>query len=415
MKKYFKGDLGIWAILFMLCVFSLLVVYSATGALAYRFAGGNTAYYILRHGILLCGGLGVAYFFHKISYRYYAGLSKLLIVVAPVLLVVTLLFGVDENEATRRISLFGITFQTSDFAKLALIMFLARWLAVNQERVFDFRKKVFPVFLLISVVCALILPANFSTAALLFVISMALLFVGRVAFKHILMLAGIAIVTISLTVGGIYGLHKAGAFDANRHLPTKRVITWVGRLSSFFGEDGETEKDSYQADQAKIAVGTVGLLGKGPGNSIQRNFLPHPYSDFVFAIIIEEWGDVIATVVLALYLALLFRTVQIVRKCERTFPAFLATGLSFSIVFQAMLNMMVAVGLFPITGQPLPMISMGGTSILATGVAFGIILGISREINEQEEKSARKIAAVQPVGHSNTSAEKTINTSKPTT
>ncbi len=399
-RKYFKGDPSIWAIIIGLSVFSLLAVYSSTGTLAYRWSGGNTARYIFRHAMFLFSALAVTFILHRFSYKFYARLSSWLLLISIPLLIATLFFGVDENDATRRISIFGgFTFQTSDFAKLVLIMFLGQRLAVRQEQITDFKKTLLPLFIIIGVVCVCILPANFSTAALLFLTCVVLLFIGRVSFAQLSGLCAITLVAGMILVGGLYGLQKAGV----NNVITQRAGTWVGRVERFF-VDEELDSDlaeNFQANQAKIAVGTGGFFGKGPGNSVQRNFLPHPYSDFIYAIIIEEWGVLGGAVILFLYLNLLYRTILIVRKCEKTFPAFLATGLAFSVVFQAMMNMWVAVGLMPVTGQPLPFVSMGGTSILFTGAAFGIILGISREIREQEErkaaKEAKEQAAKQPV------------------
>ncbi|MDR0815331.1 MAG: FtsW/RodA/SpoVE family cell cycle protein [Bacteroidales bacterium] len=377
-RKNFKGDANIWAIIIGLSIFSLLAVYSSTGTLAYRWRGGDTTAYILKHAAYLGVGLLATFVIHRLPYKYYARLSQLLIWLVPLALLFTLLMGVNENDATRRLQFFGITFQTSDAAKLILIMFLARTLAAKQDQIRDFQHTLLPAFIWILIVCGLILPANFSTAGLLFGTCIALLFVGRCRFWHLTGLVAVTAVAGGLAIGGLYGLNKLGVDN----VLTQRAPTWVNRLTG--------ESEHYQADQARIAVGTAGFFGRGPGNSIQRNFLPHPYSDFIFAIIIEEYGIIGGLFILALYLALLYRTVIIVRKCERTFPAFLAIGLTFSIVFQALINMMVAVGLFPVTGQPLPLISMGGTSILFTCIALGIILGISRELKEQEEKAMQK-------------------------
>ncbi len=386
-KKYFKGDPNIWAIIVGLSVFSLLAVYSSTGTLAYRWTGGNTAFYVIRHSGFLAVGLMMTFVLHMFPYKYYARISQWLLIIVVPLLLFTLAFGVDENDATRRISIFGLTFQTSDLAKMALIMYLAQKLAFNQDKILDFKKTLLPMFITIAVVCALILPANFSTAALLFIICVILLFVGRVSVKQLSGLCLISLVAGLILVGSLYGLQKAGM----NNVVTQRAGTWVARVERFFSDDPEDASlaENYQATQAKIAVGTGGIFGKGPGNSVQRNFLPHPYSDFIFAIIIEEWGIIGGAIVLFLYLNLLYRTVLIVRRCDKTFPAFLAAGLALSVVFQALINMMVAVGLIPVTGQPLPLISMGGTSILFTGAAFGIILGISREVKNREEAQAK--------------------------
>ena len=397
-KKYFKGDPNIWAIIVGLSVFSLLAVYSSTGTLAYRWQGGNTAIYIIRHSGFLAVGLTVAFVLHMFPYKYYARISQLLMVIVIPLLVFTLLFGVDENDATRRISIFGLTFQTSDLAKMALIMYLAQRLALRQEEIREFKKTLLPIFVIIGLVCVLIFPANFSTAVMLFGVCVILLFVGRASIRQLSGLCAITLLLGALLVSCLYGLHqfgekidaKQGSFYINNI--TQRGVTIVNRFDRFVGNNPEDESlgKNFQVTQAKIAIGTGGFFGKGPGNSTQRNFLPHPYSDFIFAIIIEEWGVVGGTIVIFLYLNLLYRTILIVRKCDKTFPAFLVMGLSLSVVFQAFVNMAVAVGLIPVTGQPLPLISMGGTSILFTGAAFGIILSVSREVRRQEELQARK-------------------------
>ena len=392
-KKYFKGDPNIWAIILGLSVFSLLAVYSSTGTLAYKSAEGNTAFYFFRHSSFLVIGLTLAFVIHMFPYKYYARISQWLIVLVIPLLLFTLLFGVDENDATRRISLFGLTFQTSDLAKIALLMYLSQRLASRQTEISTFKQTLLPMFIVISIICMLILPANFSTAAMLFVVCMMLLFAGRVPFRQITVLFTIAFVAGGITLGGLYGLHKIGV----ENVMTKRMGTWENRLDRYLSEEKDDLGENFQAMQAKIAVGTGGFFGKGPGNSVQRNFLPHPYSDFIFAIIIEEWGVLGGIAVIFLYLNLLYRSILIVRKCNKTFPAFLVMGLSLSVVFQALINMSVAVGLMPVTGQPLPLISMGGTSILFTGVAFGIILSVSRETRRQEELRIMKEQKSQSV------------------
>jgi len=222
------------------------------------------------------------------------------------------------------------------------------------------------------------MPANFSTAAILFMVCMILLFIGRASIRHLAVLCAFTLVIGAALIGGLYGLKKVGV----ENVVTQRADTWVYRIDRHFNEN--SEKDNYQVMQAKIAVGTGGFIGNGPGNSVQRNFLPHPYSDFIFAIIIEEYGILGGIVVIFLYINLLFRSIVIVRKCDKTFPALLVMGLSLIVVAQALINMAVAVGLLPVTGQPLPLISMGGTSILFTGAAFGVILSISREVRKDE-------------------------------
>ena len=391
-KQYFKGDPNIWAIIVGLSVFSLLAVYSSTGTLAYRWTGGDTAFYIIRHSGFLAVGLMVAFVLHMIPYKYYARISQWLIVIAIPLLLFTLLFGADVNDARR----WFLGFQTSDLAKMALIMFLAQRLASRQEEIRDFKKTLLPMFIIIGLVCVLILPSNFSTAAMLFAVCVILLFVGRTSVRQLSGLCAITLVVCVTVVASLYGLQKVGA----EKVVPKRFETWVNRIDRHFGDNTENNDvlgKNFQAIQAKIAVGTGGFFwGKGPGNSVQRNFLPHPYSDFIFAIIIEEYGVLGGMAVLFLYLNLLYRTILIVRKCDKTFPAFLVTGLALSVVFQALVNMSVAVGLLPVTGQPLPLISMGGTSMLFTGAAFGIILSVSREVRKQEELQARKTAEKKP-------------------
>jgi cell division protein FtsW len=353
--------------------------------LAYRWTGGNTAFYIIRHSGFLAVGLTVAFVLHMFPYKYYARISQWLMVITIPLLLLTLVSGVDINEAKRW--LFG--FQTSDLAKMALIMFLEQWLALRQDEIRDFKKTLLPMFIIIGLVCMLILPANLSTAVMLFTVCVLLLYVGRVSFGQLTGLCTITLVVGVTLMASIYYLQK----DGKDNIVTKRFETWGNRIDRYFGDSTE-ENDhlgkNFQATQAKIAIGTGGIIGKGPGNSKQRNFLPHPYSDFIFAIIIEEYGVLGGMVVLFLYLNLLYRSILIVRKCDKTFPAFLVMGLSLSVVFQALINMSVSVGLLPVTGQPLPLISMGGTSMLFTGAAFGIILSVSREIRKEEEAKTRK-------------------------
>jgi cell division protein FtsW len=374
-RKYLKGDPVIWAVVLLLSIFSVLAVYSSTGTLAYRFQQGNTAYYILKHASFLMIGLILIFVTHLIPYKYYSRLSQLFLFLSIPLLGITIILGTTLNSAARWLTLpgIGLTFQTSDFAKLALIMYLARTLSLNQENIKDYKTAFLPVVIPVIVVCMLILPANFSTSAILLTTSVVLMFVGRINFKHLLALGGIGVLFITIFIVIALYTNREG-----------RISTWKHRIESFSGKgDG---KGSYQVDQAKIAIVTGGFFGKGPGNSTQRNFLPHPYSDFIYAIIIEEYGLWGGIVVLILYLFILYRAGVIVRKSERTFPAFLAMGLSFSLVFQAMINMAVAVNLLPVTGQTLPLVSMGGSSLLFTGIALGIVLSVSRGIQHDENE-----------------------------
>jgi len=372
-NKYLKGDPIIWGVIIVLSIFSLLAVYSATSTLAMHKMGGNSLYYLVRHGVILAFGIMIIFITHLIHYKYYSRLSQLLIGIAVVLLIITLFLGTNVNQAMRWLTLpgLGFTIQTSDFAKLALIMYIARVLSMKQGEIKSFKEAFLPVIIPVVIICVLILPANLSTAALIFGISFLLMFIGRISIKHLLASGGVAILLLALfiTVGTL--VKKEG-----------RINTWKNRIENYFEKGGE---ENYQSQQAKIAIATGGLFGKNPGKSVQRNFLPNPYSDFIYAIIVEEYGLIIGGIpILLAYLFLMFRAGVIVRKCDRTFPAFLAIGLTLMIVVQAMVNMSVAVGIFPVTGQTLPLVSMGGSSMLFTSIAFGIILSISRNLNETE-------------------------------
>lgn len=373
-SKYLRGDKVIWGIIILLSLISLLAVYSSTGTIAYRYREGNTLYYFLRQGSFLVMGLLAIYVTHLIHYKYYSRLAQLFLFIAIPLLLVTLLMGTSVNAAPRwlTVPVIGFTIQTSDFAKVAIIMYMARMLAIKQEEIKNFKQSVVPIVVPLGIVCALILPANFSTAFMIFLVGMILMFIGRVSFKHLMLINLVGIVFVALFIF-LIPLTKTGL--------GYRVETWKNRIENFVsGNKDSSDDDNYQAEQAKIAVATGGLLGKGPGNSTQRNFLPNPFSDFIYAIIIEEYGLIGGLVILLLYLILLYRAGVIVRKCERTFPAFLTMGLTLLLVMQAMINMAVAVNLIPVTGQTLPLVSMGGSSILFTSSALGIILSVSRSV-----------------------------------
>ncbi len=370
--KAIQGDKVIWIVVLLLSIFSLLAVYSSTGTLAYRYQGGNTEYYMLKHFIILFLGLFLMYLAHKVKYIYYSPVFKVALIVAIPLLFITLFYGLNLNEAKRVLPLpFGLTFQTSDLAKLTLIMYLARLLTKKQNNIKDFKSAFVPIMLPVLLVVFLILPANLSTAAMLFATSVVLMYIGRVNIKYILSLMGIGIVALTIFVLVLMQLpdDRQG-----------RLWTWKNRVENYVNGTG----DNYQTEQAQIAIASGGLFGKLPGNSTQRNFLPHPYSDFIFAIIVEEYGLVGGSFVVLLYLILLFRAVVIVTKIPQTFGAFLSIGVAFSLVFQAMINMGVAVGLLPVTGQPLPLVSMGGTSIWFTSLSLGIILSVSKEIAKKQ-------------------------------
>ena len=365
-------------IIIALSLISILAVYSSTGTLAYKYQGGDTTHYLIRHFVLLAIGFGIIYAAHRIPYTFYSRISVYLLYLSVPLLLYTLVSGINLNSASRWIMLpGGISFQTSDLAKFALIMYVSRFLALNQENIKDFKTGFRPVIIWIIVICALILPANFSTSAMLFVISYVLLFIGRVSSKYLALLMGGIIVTLGLAILLVLAFPQMKDYG--------RVGTWFARVERFAGLSDEIDADgNFQADQAKIAIATGGFTGKGPGKSTQRNFLPHPYSDFIFAIIIEEYGFLGGVGVLSLYLLLLYRATKIVKSARHRFAAFVAIALAFWLVFQALINMAVAVNLFPVTGQTLPFLSMGGSSIFFTAAAYGIIISVSRDTNLEE-------------------------------
>ncbi len=370
-----KGDRWIWIIVILLSIWSLMAVYSATGTIAYKKGVGSESY-LIKHFIFIVGGLALMYFSHLLDYRHYAGISKLLMVITIPLLLYTLIFGANVNDASRwvTIPIINQTFQTSDMAKLALITFLARTLTRKQENIKDVKKAFIPIMGSVCIVFILIALANLSTALMLFGVSILLLIIGRISFKQIaaVSLAGIVLLACVLFLG-------------------PRRQTYISRINTFMHPEKVDPDKSFQANQAKIAIAIGGLFGKGPGNSVQRNYLPHPYSDFVYALIVEEYGAVGGVILIIIYLVFLYRCVLIVTYSPKAFGALLAAGLSFSLTIQAFANMAVAVGLGPVTGVPLPLVSMGGTSILFTSVAFGIILSVSRDVEENKQKDRQKV------------------------
>lgn len=314
-------------------------------------------------------GLGLMFLAHKVKFSYYSKIAQLALYLSIPLLLVTLLIGTNLNSANRwlTIPVINQTFQTSDLAKLALIMYIARFLALKQDVIKDFKRGFLPLLVPIFLVCGLILPADLSTAAMLFVNCLILMFIGRASLKHIAVLVLVGI----FALGGVYAIGKA--------LPGTlgRLDTWVNRIETFASPEMAGSNANYQTDQSKIAIAKGGLIRVAPGHSVQRNFLPHPYSDFIYSIVLEEYGLFGGVFILLLYLILLFRSIKIASICPRAFGTLLAVGIGFSLVFQAMINMAVAVNLVPVTGQPLPMVSMGGTSIWFTCLAVGIILSVS--------------------------------------
>lgn len=388
-----KGDKVIWALTILLVLVSLLAVYSATGSLAYKNYKGNTEVYLFKQVAFIFVGLLVIYFAHRVNYVYYSSIARFLFILTIPLLIYTLFFGVSMNEGSRwiRLPLINLTMQTSDLAKLALFMYLARLLSKKQDVIKDWRKGFLPVMIPVCITCVLIAPANLSTALLLGFSCLLLLFIGRARTKHILTVIGIAAIPILFLIITAVVRHKGGEEEAAVVKASSggiftRVNTWVNRVESFIygGKDADND-EMYQVNQAKMAIAKGGMLGLGPGNSTTRDYLPQAYNDFIFAIIMEEYGFAGGAFMVFVYLVFLYRCIRIFKKCPYAFGAFLALGLSFTLAIQALANMAVTVNLFPVTGVTLPLVSMGGTSFIFTCVAIGIILSVSRNV-EGEKK-----------------------------
>lgn len=370
-----QGDRVIWAVVFALSLISILVVYSSIGTLAYR-QTKSPEMYLLKHTMHVVVGLLAMWFAHKVNYRYYSRLSRLALYISVPLLIYTFINGVRINGAERwiQVPLFG-SFQPSDFASLALIVNLASMLSKRQQNIDDIKESLIPILFWCGTICGLIALTNMSTAILLLVTCMLIMFIGRVPAKYLAML---------LFVGVLFG---ALAFKFG-----VRGGTMISRIKDYAAFVQGEKEPQFQARHGFIAVATGGLTGKGPGNSDQRNILPNPFADFIFAILIEEYGLAGGMVVLALYLILLHRGMKAAYNSERAFGGLLSAGLCFDLVCQAMVNMGVVVGLGPVTGQPLPFISMGGTSMVFTGLAIGIVLSVSRGEQEHafEKDNSRK-------------------------
>jgi cell division protein FtsW len=395
-----KGDKVIWALVLVLVLISLLAVYSATGSLAYKMYRGNTEVYLFKQIAFIAIGFCVIYFAHRVNYTIYSRVAKILFFLSIPLLLYTLFFGVTLNEGSRwiRLPIINLTMQTSDLAKLALFMFLARLLSRKQTRIRDFKRGFLPVMLPVGITCMLIAPANLSTALLLGASCMVLLFIGRVSTKHLLMTIGIAMIPVLMLIGAAVVSHKTDNGEETivkekSSKLTTRVSTWVSRVEHFiYGGKEDADDNMYQVNQAKIAIAKGGTFGNGPGNSEQRNFLPQAYNDFIFAIIIEEYGLVGGALIIFIYLVFLYRSIRLFKKCPYAFGAFLSLGLSFTLVIQAMANMAVNVNLFPVTGVTLPLVSMGGSSFLFTCLSIGIILSVARNVEQLEGKKAAALA-----------------------
>ena len=384
-----KGDRVIWGIVVILTLVSLLVVYSSTSSLAYKYSKSNESYLFKQFAFIILGLL-VIYFAHRVNYTIYARVAKIIFLISIPLLIYTYFFGVKINDGSRWIKLpvINMTFQTSDMGKLALFMYLSLQLSRKQNVIKDFKKGFLPIITPVVIICALIAPANLSTALLVGATSFMLMFIGRVNTKHLLISIGIALIPVIF----LFTL-AIGTYDKTTHktkdLPaifaSGRIPTWIGRIQTFVYSNKEDDNEKlYQINQAKIAIASGGWVGRGPGKSEARNFLPHSYSDFIYAIIIEEYGFFGAAFMVFIYLLFLHRCIRLYRKCPYAFGAFLALALSFTLVIQALANMGVAVNAFPNTGVTLPLVSMGGSSFLFTCLSIGIILSVARNVEQLE-------------------------------
>jgi cell division protein FtsW len=366
-----KGDKVIWLAVFLISMISLLGVYTGAGSpvLAEK---ASATFFLIKHALLLGAGFVIMFFVSRFDYRIFARISDYLLYLSIPVLIYVLFWGRDVNGAARWINIVGLSFQPSDLGKVALLIHLAKMLTMKQEVIKDFKEGFLPTIAWVVVICGLIAPANLSTAALLFTTSVILLFIAGVSFKYIgsMLLIGL--------VGGFILFQVAG-----------RAVTWENRINAYWSSLTDPNYDpGYQVTQAYGAMATGGIIGKGPGGSTQRNYVPNGTSDMIYPIIIEEFGFVGGLVVMILYIVLLVRSIGIV-TISKTFGALLAAGLSFLLVIQAMANMAVAVGVFPVTGQPLPFLSMGGTSILFTSFALGVVLSVSATALE-EKKTSKK-------------------------
>lgn len=386
-----KGDRVIWAIVVLLTLISLLVVYSSTGSLAYKYSKSTESFLFKQFAFIILGVM-IIYFAHLVNYTLYSRIALIIFLVSIPLLLYTLFFGVQLNAGSRWIKLpvINMTFQTSDLAKLALFMYMSRQLSRKQNVIKDFKKGFLPIIIPVAIICLLIAPANLSTAVLIAGTSFLLMFIGRVSTKHILVTLGIAAIPVLILI-----FVAVKYYDKTEHkskdLPAifsgGRVPTWISRIQTFAYSNKEDDNEKlYQINQAKIAIAKGGWLGRGPGRSEQRNFLPHSYSDFIYAIILEEYGFVGGAFIVFIYLLFLYRCIRLYRKCPYAFGAFLALALSFTLVIQAIANMGVNVNVFPNTGVTLPLVSMGGSSFIFTCISIGIILSVARNVEQSEGK-----------------------------
>ncbi len=363
-----RGDRAIWGILVLLSAASILVVYSSTTSLAYDYYEGNTEIPLMKHSFTILLGLALTYICHLMDYMTFKKMAPFLLVLSIPLLVYTLAFAPEYNDARRWIELplIGLTFQTSDLAKLALIIYVAREISSKKDYIKDFKSAFLPIIIPILIIIGLIAPADLSTAIVLFVTTLCLMFIGRVSLPYIFLLLMLGFMVFSMLII----LHEVFEVDFIR------LDTWRSRMKEFI----TSPTGGYQVEQSKIAIANGGLFGLGPGNSIQRNYLPYSYSDFIYAIICEEYGLFGGLALIGLYVLLFLRIARLVTKSSKSFGAMVVLGLGLSLVIQAFANIAVSVHLVPVTGLTLPMISKGGNSILFTSIAFGIILSVSKYI-----------------------------------
>ena len=377
LTRTFKGDRAIWGLVVLFMFYSLLAVYSSSSGVAFMKHSGNTTYFLRTQFFMLLLSIIIIVVVHYLPYRIYFSLAGLFLIISAGLLVLTFVFGSRVNEATRWLVIPGTGFsiQTSDVAKVALVIYLARSLAMYQNELNNFMLVSKYFMVPVALICGLIMPENLSTAVMIFGIALVIMFIGRIPVRFLLSYVGMAVVGIVL-----FAMVLSAFTESNR------VQVWQNRIERYFSGEEDADGD-YQSNQAKIAISTGGLFGKAPGKSTQRNMLPQSNSDFIFAIIIEEYGLLFGAIPLILaYMILLFRGITIAKKCETAFPAYLVMGLITMIVIQAMLNMLVAVGLFPVTGQTLPMVSWGRTSVLVMSFSIGAILSVSRVVNARIKK-----------------------------
>ncbi len=387
-----KGDKAIWIVVAILAMISIVAVYTSTKALAFKYTGGSTEIFALRHAFYLIIGFGLMYIAHLTDYNYYSKIAQIVLIACIPILILTGIFGRDGRWID--FPFINLSFQPSELAKVALIMYLARMITLKQKTIKSFKDGFFPIFGPVFLICLLIFPSDLSTATLIFITSLIMMFIGRVHFKHILSLITLTIVTATITISVLFSL-------PDETLQTARLLTWKHRLIQY-AEDWTThyaDMDvSKQTTQARIAIATGYPTGLGPGKSRQKNFLPEAYADYIYSIIIEEYGFFGVFGILFLYLFFLYRSILIFERSAGTFGALLAISLAISIVTQAMMNMMVNVGLLPVTGVTLPLVSRGGTSIVMTCIAIGVILSVDHYSSlKKGRKKKTKALPAKPI------------------